>query len=73
MFRLQYVGRVRLRQQRGDCFHQVRDERSARRRLGVPRNDAMDARSFFATRVEPLKRNQFGANAGGLVPDSETL
>lgn len=31
------------------------------------RNDAMDARSFFATRVEPLKRNQFGANAGGPV------
>jgi hypothetical protein len=31
------------------------------------RNDAMDARSFFATRVEPLKRNQFGANVGGPV------
>ena len=31
------------------------------------RNDAMDARSFFATRVEPLERNQFGANAGGPV------
>ena len=31
------------------------------------RNDSMDARSFFATRVEPLKRNQFGANAGGPV------
>ncbi len=31
------------------------------------RNDTMDARSFFATRVEPLKRNQFGANAGGPV------
>ena len=31
------------------------------------RNDAMDARSFFATRVEPLKRNQFGANLGGPV------
>jgi hypothetical protein len=31
------------------------------------RNDALDARSFFATRVEPLKRNQFGANAGGPV------
>ena len=27
----------------------------------------MDARSFFATSVEPLKRNQFGANAGGPV------
>ena len=31
------------------------------------RNDSMDARSFFATQVEPLKRNQFGANAGGPV------
>lgn len=31
------------------------------------RNDAMDARSFFATGIEPLKRNQFGANAGGPV------
>jgi hypothetical protein len=31
------------------------------------RNSNMDARSFFATRVEPLKRNQFGANAGGPV------
>lgn len=31
------------------------------------RNDAMDARSFFATRVEPLRYNQFGANAGGPV------
>jgi hypothetical protein len=31
------------------------------------RNDALDARSFFATRVEPLRRNQFGANAGGPV------
>lgn len=29
------------------------------------RNDAMDARSFFATGIEPLKRNQFGANMGG--------
>jgi Carboxypeptidase regulatory-like domain/TonB dependent receptor len=31
------------------------------------RNDTMDARSFFATGIEPLKRNQFGANAGGPV------
>jgi hypothetical protein len=31
------------------------------------RNDAMDARSFFATRKPPLRRNQFGANAGGPV------
>ncbi len=29
------------------------------------RNDAMDARSFFATRREKLRQNQFGANAGG--------
>lgn len=31
------------------------------------RNDALDARSFFATRKEKLRRNQFGANAGGPV------
>jgi hypothetical protein len=31
------------------------------------RNDALDARSFFASRVEPLKRNQFGATFGGPV------
>ena len=31
------------------------------------RNDAMDARSFFAATVEPLKRNQFGGTAGGPV------
>ncbi|MEX2260941.1 MAG: TonB-dependent receptor [Bryobacteraceae bacterium] len=31
------------------------------------RNDAMDARLFFATRKPPLRRNQFGANAGGPV------
>jgi hypothetical protein len=31
------------------------------------RNDAMDARSFFAQSVEPLKRNQFGGTAGGPV------
>lgn len=29
------------------------------------RNSDMDARSFFAQTVEPLKRNQFGATAGG--------
>ena len=31
------------------------------------RNDAMDARSFFASGKEPLKRNQFGVTAGGPV------
>lgn len=31
------------------------------------RNDAMDARLFFATRKPPLRRSQFGANAGGPV------
>ena len=31
------------------------------------RNDAMDARNFFAPSVEPFKRNQFGASAGGPV------
>ena len=29
------------------------------------RNDAMDARNFFAAQVEPLKQNQFGATLGG--------
>src|SRR5437867_7197556 len=31
------------------------------------RNDLFDARPFFATRRSPLKRNQFGAAAGGPV------
>src|SRR5713101_2411636 len=31
------------------------------------RNDAMDARLFFAVSKPPLRRNQFGANAGGPV------
>jgi hypothetical protein len=31
------------------------------------RNDLLDARSFFATSKEKLRRNQFGANAGGPV------
>lgn len=31
------------------------------------RNDAMDARSYFATAKGKLRRNQFGANAGGPV------
>src|ERR1039457_7133278 len=29
------------------------------------RNDALDARNFFASTVEPLKQNQFGAALGG--------
>jgi hypothetical protein len=31
------------------------------------RNDAMDARNFFATRTEPLHRNQYGATLGGPI------
>ena len=31
------------------------------------RNDALDARNFFSTTVDPLKRNQFGFVAGGPV------
>ena len=31
------------------------------------RNDAMDAKSFFASSVEPLKRNQFGGTLGGPI------
>lgn len=31
------------------------------------RNDAMDARNFFARSVEPFKRNQYGFNAGGPI------
>jgi hypothetical protein len=31
------------------------------------RNDALDARNFFAAQVEPLKQNQFGATFGGPV------
>jgi Carboxypeptidase regulatory-like domain/TonB dependent receptor len=31
------------------------------------RNDAFDARNYFATAVEPLKQNQFGATAGGPI------
>ncbi|MBM3726745.1 MAG: carboxypeptidase regulatory-like domain-containing protein [Acidobacteria bacterium] len=31
------------------------------------RNNAMDARNFFAPRVEPFKRNQFGFAVGGPV------
>jgi hypothetical protein len=31
------------------------------------RNDKLDARNFFASEVEPLKQNQFGATLGGPV------
>ncbi len=31
------------------------------------RNDALDARNFFASQVEPLKQNQFGATLGGAL------
>ena len=31
------------------------------------RNDAMDARNFFASRTEPLHRNQYGATLGGPI------
>src|SRR6185437_4102003 len=31
------------------------------------RNGAVNARNFFATRVDPLKRNQFGANLGAPI------
>ena len=37
------------------------------------RNDAMDAKSFFADSVEPLKRNQFGATIGGPVKKDKTF
>jgi Carboxypeptidase regulatory-like domain/TonB dependent receptor len=31
------------------------------------RNDAMDARNFFSSSVEPFKRNQFGGSFGGFI------
>jgi len=31
------------------------------------RNDAMDARNFFAAETEPLHRNQYGATVGGPI------
>ena len=37
------------------------------------RNDAMDAKSFFAQEVEPLKRNQFGATSGGPIKRDKTF
>jgi hypothetical protein len=37
------------------------------------RNDAMDAKSFFAAGVEPLKRNQFGGTFGGPIQRDKTF
>ena len=37
------------------------------------RNDAMDAKSFFADSVEPLHRNQFGATIGGPIKKDKTF
>jgi hypothetical protein len=37
------------------------------------RNDAMDAKSFFAPSVEPLKRNQFGGTIGGPIKKDKTF
>jgi hypothetical protein len=37
------------------------------------RNNAMDAKSFFADSVEPLKRNQFGATFGGPIKKDKTF
>jgi hypothetical protein len=37
------------------------------------RNDDLDAKSFFATSVEPLKRNQFGGTFGGPIKKDKTF
>lgn len=37
------------------------------------RNDAMDAKSFFAQDTEPLKRNQFGGVFGGPIKRDKTF
>lgn len=37
------------------------------------RNDALDARNFFAPEVSPLKRNQFGFSLGGPVVKTRTF
>jgi len=37
------------------------------------RNDAFDSKSFFATQVEPLKRNQFGGTLGGPLKRDKTF
>ena len=37
------------------------------------RNDAMDARNYFAQQVEPLKQNQFGGAVGGPIRRDQTF
>src|SRR4051812_37818723 len=37
------------------------------------RNNKLDARSFFATRVDPLRRNQFGAVVSGPIKRNKTF
>jgi hypothetical protein len=37
------------------------------------RNDALDARNFFSTNVEPLKQNQFGGTLGGPLRRDKTF
>src|SRR3954463_3717222 len=37
------------------------------------RNNKLDARSFFATRVDPLRRNQFGAVVSGPIKRNRTF
>jgi len=37
------------------------------------RNDAFDARNYFATQTEPLKQNQFGATIGGPIRKDKTF
>jgi hypothetical protein len=37
------------------------------------RNDAFDAKSFFAQSVEPLKRNQYGGTTGSPIRKDKTF